>query len=91
MDRDTSKAVPIPQEYNLLCDQMSDPRTVENSVFRDDELLPAEPESKSRTLLRGMLAALDGGDEVKYFACFEALQTVTLEMLEQENSIRPGG
>ena len=54
---------------------------------------PALGEPRAKTLLRSMLAALDASDEVTYFACFEELQKVTLEMLEPENTepSRPAG
>ncbi len=39
-------------------------------------------ESRSRTILRSMIAALDRTDEKTYFECFDLLQNVTLEVLE---------
>jgi hypothetical protein len=47
------------------------------------EAIPSR-ESRTRALLRSMIAALDDGDEATYFACFELLQSVTLEMLSTE-------
>lgn len=47
---------------------------------------PPTPESRTRTVLRSMLASLDDGDDGTYFECFDLLQKIMLEVLESENS-----